>query len=241
MLKIIIYEDNKVSLERAIAATHKALGNYDVDYKICKYINYCDDLINDINDRINKKIYILDIEVPQMSGIELAAKIRENDWDCIIIFVTLHPECKNDIFYSRLMAYDYISKYNTYDKRLEKTIEKAYKIVGKKRVFAYKYRNILYRLELDDILYVERLNGTRRNIIYTESGMEYNIVGNLKKIQEQLGEEFAFSHKSCIINLNKVAQVDYVNGIIKLKNGLCIDKLSIRQKKNFSDNLMKMK
>lgn len=241
MLKIIIYEDNKVSLERAIAATHKALGNYDVDYKICKYLNYCDDLINDINDRINKKIYILDIEVPQMSGIELAAKIRENDWDCIIIFVTLHPECKNDIFYSRLMAYDYISKYNTYDKRLEKTIEKAYKIVGKKRVFAYKYRNILYRLELDDILYVERLNGTRRNIIYTESGMEYNIVGNLKKIQEQLGEEFAFSHKSCIINLNKVAQVDYVNGIIKLKNGLCIDKLSIRQKKNFSDNLMKMK
>ena len=241
MLKILIYEDNKVSLERAIAATHKALGNYDVDYKICKYLNYCDDLINDINDRINKKIYILDIEVPQMSGIELAAKIRENDWDCIIIFVTLHPECKNDIFYSRLMAYDYISKYNTYDKRLEKTIEKAYKIVGKKRVFAYKYRNILYRLELDDILYVERLNGTRRNIIYTESGMEYNIVGNLKKIQEQLGEEFAFSHKSCIINLNKVAQVDYVNGIIKLKNGLCIDKLSIRQKKNFSDNLMKMK
>lgn len=241
MLKIIIYEDNKVSLERAIAATHKALGNYDVDYKICKYLNYCDDLINDINDRINKKIYILDIEVPQMSGIELAAKIRENDWDCIIIFVTLHPECKNDIFYSRLMAYDYISKYNTYDKRLEKTIEKAYKIVGKKRVFAYKYRNILYRLELDDILYVERLNGTRRNIIYTESGMEYNIVGNLQKIQEQLGEEFAFSHKSCIINLNKVAQVDYVNGIIKLKNGLCIDKLSIRQKKSFSDNLMKMK
>ena len=135
MLKIIIYEDNKASLERAIAATHKALGNYDVDYKICKYLNYCDDLIEDMNDRINKKIYILDIEVPEVSGIELAAKIREKDWDCIIIFVTLHPECKNDIFYSRLMAYDYISKYNTYDKRLEKTIEQAYKIVGKKRVF----------------------------------------------------------------------------------------------------------
>ena len=29
MLKIIIYEDNKASLERAIAATHKALGKSD--------------------------------------------------------------------------------------------------------------------------------------------------------------------------------------------------------------------
>lgn len=241
MLKIIIYEDNKASLQRAIAATHKALGNYDVDYKICKYLNYCDDLIEDMNDRINKKIYILDIEVPEVSGIELAAKIREKDWDCIIIFVTLHPECKNDIFYSRLMAYDYISKYNTYDKRLEKTIEEAYKIVGKKRVFSFKYGHILYRLELDDILYIEKINGTKKNIIYTESGMEYEIMGNLKKILEELGDEFALSHKSCIVNLNKVSQVDYVNGIIKLKNGLSIDKLSVRQKKSFAENLMKIK
>lgn len=71
--------------------------------------------------------------------------------------------------------------------------------------------------------------------------MEYEIMGNLKKILEELGDEFALSHKSCIVNLNKVSQVDYVNGIIKLKNGLSIDKLSVRQKKSFAENLMKIK
>ena len=38
MLKIIICEDHQACLEKAISATHKALGNYDIDYKM-HYLN----------------------------------------------------------------------------------------------------------------------------------------------------------------------------------------------------------
>lgn len=241
MLKIIICEDNTVCLEKAISATHKALGNFDIEYKICKYLSYCDEMQKDIDDKINKKIYILDIELPNISGIQIADKIRTDDWDSIIIFVTSHPECKNDIFYARLMAYDYISKYSTYDKRLQQSIEKAAKIVGKKRVFSYKHNRTIYRIELDNILYIERINGTKKCIIYTETGHEYEISGNMQDILDKLDESFVLSHKSCIININKVKFVDYNSNTITLTNGEVIDKLSHRKRKWFEKSLLNIR
>ena len=241
MLKIIICEDNQFCLEKAISATHKALGNYDIDYKICKYLSFCEEFEEDINDKINKKIYILDIELPDISGLQIAEKIRKDDWDSIIIFVTSHPECRNDIFYSRLLAFDYISKYTTYEKRLQQSIEEASKIVGKRRVFIYKYNRIIYRLEYDEILYFERLNGTKKWLIHIESGNIYEISGNIEEILEKLDDSFVLSHKSCIVNMNKVKYVNYDKGNITLINGEIIDKLAFRQRKNLEQKFMKIK
>ena len=241
MLKIIICEDNQVCLEKVISATHKALGNYDIDYKICKYLSFCEEFEEDINDKINKKIYILDIELPDISGLQIAEKIRKDDWDSIIIFVTSHPECRNDIFYSRLLAFDYISKYTTYEKRLQQSIEEASKIVGKRRVFIYKYNRIIYRLEYDEILYFERLNGTKKWLIHIESGNIYEISGNIEEILEKLDDSFVLSHKSCIVNMNKVKYVNYDKGNITLINGEIIDKLAFRQRKNLEQKFMKIK
>lgn len=241
MLKIIICEDNQVCLEKAISATHKALGNYDIDYKICKYLSFCEEFEEDINDKINKKIYILDIELPDISGLQIAEKIRKDDWDSIIIFVTSHPECRNDIFYSRLLAFDYISKYTTYEKRLQQSIEEASKIVGKRRVFIYKYNRIIYRLEYDEILYFERLNGTKKWLIHIESGNIYEISGNIEEILEKLDDSFVLSHKSCIVNMNKVKYVNYDKGNITLINGEIIDKLAFRQRKNLEQKFMKIR
>ena len=146
MLKIIVYEDNPICLEKAISAVHKAMGPYNIEYRIGKYLSYNKELEKEVEDEIHKKIYILDIELPEVSGLELAERIREKDWNSIIIFVTSHPECKNDIFYSRLMALDYISKYSSYDKRLQQSVEKAVKILDKKRVLSYKFNHIIYSI-----------------------------------------------------------------------------------------------
>ena len=241
MLKIIICEDNQTCLEKAISATHKALGNYDIDYKICKYLSFCKEFEEDIEDKINKKIYILDIELPEISGLQIADKIRRDDWESIIIFVTSHPECRNDIFYSRLLAFDYISKYTSYDKRLQQSIEEASKIVGKKRVFIYKSNRIIYRLEYNEILYFERINGTNKWLLHVEGGNVYEIGGNTGDIMENLDETFALSHKSCIINLNKIKCVDNEKGILTLKKKKKIGKLSFRKRKDLEKNIMKIR
>ena len=241
MLKIIICEDHQACLEKAISATHKALGNYDIDYKICKYLSFCKEFEEDIADKLNKKIYILDIELPEISGLQIADKIRQDDWDSIIIFVTSHPECRNDIFYSRLLAFDYISKYMSYEKRLQESIEKASKIVGKKRIFIYKYNRIIYRLSYEEILYFERIAGTTKWLLHVEEGNVYEIGGTISDVLENLDETFILTHKSCIINTDKIKSIDYNTGMITLKNGEKIDKMSVRQRKEIEKKIFKIR
>ena len=231
MLKFVLYEDNPDSLERAITIIHRAMAPYDIEYKIEKHLSYS----NEIEDTINKvnehKIYILDIEVPKVSGLEIASKIREKDWKSIIIFVTSHPECKNDIFYSRLLALDYISKYNSYDKRLQQSIEKSLQIFNKLRVLTYKYNYVSYRIDFDEILYIEKVTRNKKSIIHTENGTNLEMIGTIKEILGTLDNDFCMSSQSCIVNLSKIQSIDFIKNIITFKNKLHLDKLSSKYKK----------
>ena len=91
MIKFIICDDNKEALEIANKAVTKAMMNYDVEYKVHKFTRYDEKLKEQIKDEYNTKIYILDIELPVVSGLEIASEIRETGDDSIIIFVTAHP------------------------------------------------------------------------------------------------------------------------------------------------------
>ena len=88
-------------------------------------------------------------------------------------------------------------------------------------------------------IYIEKIKGTKKCLIYTESGNEYEISGSVKEILEMLDESFVLSHKSCIINMNKVKYVDIQNGTITFVNEEELDKLSFRQKKDFEKNILK--
>ena len=232
MLKLIIYEDNPDSLERAISVAHRAMASYDIEYKVEKYLTYNKEIEKTIKNNEDHKIYILDIEVPKVSGLEIASKIRENDWKSIIIFVTSHLECKNDIFYSRLLALDYISKYNSYNIRLQKSIEQALQILNKLRILTYKYNYVLYRIDFDEILYIEKITNDKKSIIYTENGSKLEMIGTIKEILGKLDNDFCMSSQSCIVNISKIHSIDSTKNIITFKNKQNIDKLSNNYKKN---------
>ena len=93
-----------------------------------------------------QKVYILDIELGDVSGLEIASEIRENDLESIIIFVTAHNECKNDVFYSRLLAIDYIPKDRLWADRFESTLEYTIKAINRRRVLAFEFNYNSYRI-----------------------------------------------------------------------------------------------
>ena len=231
MLKFIVYEDNIDGLERVVSIIHKAMAPYDFEYKIEKFSSYSKEINDIINSSSDQKIFILDIEVPKVSGLEIASTIRKRDWKSVIIFVTSHLECKNDVFYSRLLALDYISKYNTYDKRLQESIEKAITMFNKSRILNYKYNYVSYRIDFDEILYIEKVNKSNKCLIYIENGSNLEIAATIKEIMSLLDNSFFLISKSCIINLDKIYSIDSISNIITLKNKMKLDKLSVRSKK----------
>ena len=143
MLNIIICEDNEVFMKKNVDSINIALANSDVDYRIRKFDGYCDELGEIIRNKEIKKIYLLDVEIDGTSGLEIASKIRENDWDSIIIIATAYDKYHNDVFYTRLMVLDFICKYKGYEERLVDDMKAAVDITCKQSLFVFKYSTVL--------------------------------------------------------------------------------------------------
>jgi len=236
MLRFITCDDNTEALEKTILAIRKVMMPYDYDYKIDKFTSYNEEFEKIVKSTGDQKIYILDIELPKVSGIEIATEIRENgDWESMIIFVSIHPECKDEIFFSRLMALDFISKFSNYDKRLEETLQKVLEIYEINTVLNFNFDYISYRVPASKILYIEKVTGDKKCVIVSEDGNKYEVISTLKQILRKLTPDFYQSHKSCVVNTKKIKQVDYLDNTITFLNDETTKLLSERCKKGLKE------
>ena len=231
MLRFIICEDNKEFLNRLRTIVNKVMMPYNFEYKVNTFTQYNNEVEELIQRQNEQKIYVLDIELAEISGLEIASEIRENDMESIIIFVTCHNECRNDIFYSRFLALDYISKDRLWASRFEETIEYVVKSFHKNRMLIFEYNHNSYRIPYSDILYIEKVQDNQKCMIHTEKGEEYPISCSIATLVKTLGKGFFQSHKSCIVNLEKISKVDYNENLITFHNGISAYLLSNRKKK----------
>ena len=218
MLRFIVCEDNKDFLGRLCNVINKVMMPYNFEYKISKFTNYNKEVEEIIKRKYEQKVYVLDIELGEVSGLEIASEIREHDLDSIIIFVTAHNECKNDIFYSRLLAIDYIPKDRLWADRFESTLEYTIKAINKRRVLAFEFNYNSYRVPFDDILYIEKVQDNQKCMIVTENGNKYEIMSTITELTKLLGPGFFQSHKSCIINVEKIKKINYAECVYLLSN-----------------------
>lgn len=235
MLRFIICEDNKEFRERISAIINKVMMPYNFEYKINKYGEFSEEVEEIIKKKNEEKIYILDIELPEISGLEIASEIRNEDSDSIIIFLTSHPECQNDIFYSRLLAIDYINKDRLWTDRFEKTIVYTIKHLNKKRILCFEFNYNSYRLAIDNILFVEKVQDNQKCTINMEDGSKFEMMTTITDLKEKLGPSFFQSHKSCLINVEKIKRVNYADNTITFQNGQSVYLLSNRNKKGLKE------
>lgn len=235
MLRFIVCEDNKEFLGRLCNVVNKVMMPHNFEYKISKFTNYNKELQEIIKRKYEQKVYILDIELGDISGLEIASEIREHDLDSIIIFITSHNECKNDIFYSRLLAIDYIPKDRLWEDRLESTLIYTVKAVNRRRVLAFEFNYNSYRVPFDDILYIEKVQDNQKCLINTENGNQFEIITTITDLVRKLGPNFFQSHKSCIINVEKIKKINYADNTITFINNESVYLLSNRRKKQLKE------
>lgn len=219
MLKFIICEDKEEDLTSLSQSVTKVMMNYDMEYKISKFRKHSEELQEVINEPYDKKIYLLDIELPKVGGLEIASEIREVDDSSYIIFVTSHPECKNDIFFSRLEAIDYISKGYRYLERLEETIKYIIDRIQRNKTLEFTYNFTTNKVLYKDITYIEKDPIVSRCIIHFMHDKPKYIKKTLKCLEKELYPLFYRSHKSCLVNLENINKVEYANFTIYFKNG----------------------
>ena len=235
MLRFIICEDDEKFLERVSTIINKTMMIYNFDYKISKFKEYNKEVETIIKNENEQKVYILDIELPKISGLEIASMIRENDLESPIIFLTAHNEYRNDVFYSRLLVLDYIPKDMIWSNRFESTLKYTVKALNNKRVLLFEFNYNSYRVPLKDIIYVDKVQDQQKCLIHTESGEIFEIISGVADLARRLGPCFYQSHKACIVNVQKIKSVNYTDGIITFLNNESVYLLSARKKKGLKE------
>lgn len=230
MINIIICDDNEKDRKNAEIVTKKYMEKNKIDYQIHTYDDYNNKFNLMISNNLPFKIYLLDIETPTRSGIDIAREIRKKDIDSVIIFLTAHEELGNIILKNELMFLSFINKFDDFENRLNNSLEKSLNLLNKKNTIRFLDRNILYTINTNDILYITKDSFERKTIIKTDYN-EFKVNKTLTEIVGMLDSKFVQTHRACYINLNRKVKIDKTKREIMFDNGETIDLLSEKFRK----------
>ncbi len=152
----------------------------------------------------------LDIELPDMRGIELAEKLREIKPDLAIVFITAHQEYSLNAF--KLYAFDYILK-PIDEERVKTTFRHIQQMIKKpnkdnpnpqEAIISISFGNQRVFMKLSEIFYIEKTG--RHTLVCCVNG-KFKTRETLQDLEQYLGTTFFRSHKSYIINMKKIEQI----------------------------------
>ncbi|EOT44550.1 LytR/AlgR family response regulator transcription factor [Enterococcus columbae] len=143
----------------------------------------------------NYDIFFLDVEMPEMNGVDLAKQIRDFDVKSFIIYLTSYSQYMKEVF--KVNTFDYLLK-PINKQELVSTLERIIKIVNASfTYFKYRKGGNLYQVPFSNIIYLEK-NG--RYTILHGSSIEEKFIMTTDELISQLDESFIQVHKSFIIN-----------------------------------------
>lgn len=226
MINFIMIEDDLYYLNESKNVIDNVMMSYDINYDFTVIPKYNKELIN----RDNFKIYIISYDKDTLNIIKY---IREDldDWKSLIIILYKEVEDKNKIIKENLFIVDYINKNRNFDKNLFRNIQICLKNYDQRpNSLRYTYKNILYNIEFNKIIYIEKEQENKRCIIYTKN-KKYYIPGTLNNVKSLLDNRFIKSSRSYIINIEQVSSYDINSNTIIFKDKSKLDGVSRDNKK----------
>ncbi|MBP5684396.1 MAG: hypothetical protein J6X02_03980, partial [Bacilli bacterium] len=173
MINFIICDDNKEFLKFQKNIIDKFMMNYDVEYKCHMLIEYNDAFTKLVSDDIGFKIYLLDIQTKNGSGLDAARLIREeyDDWVSVIMIITAYNEFKYEALSNRLYLLDFINKLNNCEEKIKEDLLISLKhFDNRSKCLRYEYNHIYKQIEFRHIVYIEKEPDSKRCRIKTVYG-----------------------------------------------------------------------
>ncbi len=161
----------------------------------------------------NCDVLLLDIDLPDISGLEVAARMEDMDNKPLLVFVTGHDE----LVYDSLLfhPFGFIRK-NFLDEELGKVLFDCEKELSRReQFFVFKSNNENIRLGTAQILYLESDGNYLK--LFTED-KEYRFRDTISVVNEQLRDKgFIRFHRGFLVNQEAVKvlgtdEVQLVNG-----------------------------
>ena len=231
MIKIIVVEDEKIHQDKIKEVISKVVFKTTEDVKVEYFTKYNKTLLNIINDDSIRKIFLIDIELENsISGIQIAKKIRENDWESEIIFTTSHDKMFEIVYRNIYQVFDFIEKYHDMSERLAKDLEIIFKKNFDNKMLNYSNRFFDLKIYYRSILYIYREKEERKLVIVTDTNV-FKVGLTIPEMLNLLDNRFKQCHRSCIVNTDRVQKYEWNEGYFVLDNKTEVDMLSKKFRK----------
>ena len=228
MFSFVVCDDNEIICDSVYEIIKRVSSKCDIKNSITLFNDYNNNFIDYIKQNKKTNIYILDIETPSASGIDIAEQIRKFDHNSIIIFLTSHNELAYDIIKKRLNVFTFISKLIDYKEDLYLALVDAIKYITPDTFIHFNDYKNTYSINANSILYITKIG--RKTSIVTDNNTYYVYI-SIAKIEGLLPSFFVKSHRACLINTKRVEEIKYNKKTITFDNGIVIDLVSDKYKK----------
>lgn len=195
-----------------------------------------EDYIKLLNSSVSLDLVIMDIELGNKSGIDLAIKTNAISPYTQIIYLTSYLQYVSDVYQSEHIYFihkDHIVDY------LSVAIKKAAIEINRTHntLLSVYWNKVKTDIIMKNITYIER--NKRTSIIHTNEN-NYKTAKSLDKLINELSDDFVIVHKSYIVNMNYIKTIN--SSDVLMKNGISISISRSHQnivKTRFTDYLIK--
>lgn len=199
--------------QKCVNQISEYLDHYCYDHSLSYSVKSFTDGMQAIHSEAVYNIAFLDIEIGNVSGLDIAKTLKEKNKNIIIFFVTEYEKYIDDAM--DLFALRFIKKPVT-ESRIYKGLDKAIDLINEDEISFYlKDSNQIKNIKSKDIIYVE--TGNHKTMVFTNSGC-YESAQLLDYWERKLTNIcFARPHKSFIVNMEYIDE--YKRNEVKLKSG----------------------
>lgn len=203
MIRLAVCDDDINELESVNAKIDEYLKQRNFSEKFCvSSFSGSQYLLYEIEDGHTFDVYILDVEMPEMDGLQLAEKIRKQFPNTIILFLTSYAEYATEGY--RVRALRYIYKMRMEEKLFE-ALDCAITELGKldESSVTLKHFQEFYRIPYKDILYVQRV-GRHLDIVTSSEDKKTDPRGISEFLYLLNDERFICIDRSCFVNIDYI-------------------------------------
>ena len=213
-MDIAICDDCQTDALLARDIIRKSLKDIHVSADIVYYDCAEDIKIKLFEHKKSLDILILDIDMPEVSGMELAEELRANNMNLIIIFLTNHDEFVFKAF--EFQSFRYIRKMHI-KTEMPLAIRSAVKVIeaNRDRQIILNTDDGEMKVMISEIMYYE--TEKRKISVHLKNGN--NLLANKKiaEMQDLINKDsFIMIHRNCVVNADYVKNI--LNGIVVLDN-----------------------
>jgi len=199
-LSIAICDDERIEIASLASLVEKWAKAHDVDVLLSEF-DSSERFFFAYDDNKTVDILLLDIQMKGMDGIELARKIRKEDKNVQIIFITGYMDYIKEGY--DVEALHYLLKPVEPDKLFSVLNRAVEKLKIDEQILTLNLHGRTIRLPLRDIIYIE----AQRNYVMIHATETFTKKTTLSEFEKDLDEYFFRTGRSFIVNLRHIKKV----------------------------------